>query len=146
MSASTPSAPPLRGTAPVSGSGASTAATRPAAFADPHSIVEAIASYPDPASLLTYVALAVASRSATAAEQGVLLNKVQTACSEQSRRVREVLLDAVDHSPGGYDGFEVVARAGSRSVDYARLESYPEIYGEVVKVGSPTLVVRYPSD
>jgi len=60
------------------------------------------------------------------------------------KRVRGALLASVDETPGSYSGFEIVARSGSRRVDYDRLQGeYPEVFGDVVTVGSPTLVVRY---
>lgn len=140
-----PSAPPLRGTAPAAAApAAGKAATIPSL--DPNDIAAAIAASADPAALLTHVVLAVASRAATAPEQGVLLNKVQAGCADMLKRVRVALLAAVDSTPGAYDGFEVAARAGSRSVDYARLsDEYPDVYAEVVSVSAPTLVVRYAS-
>ncbi len=139
---SAPTAPPLRGTAPA----AATGSPAPAAgtVLDPNDIAASIAASADPAALLTHVVLAVAARSATAPEQGVLLNKVQAGCADMLKRVRIALLAAVDSTPGAYDGFEIAARAGSRSVDYDRLsDEYPDVYDEVVKVGAPTLVVRY---
>jgi len=145
-----PTAPPLRGTAPAAAPASTTTTTTPApttpapTVLDPNEIAAAIAASTDPAAFLTHVVLAVAARSATAPEQGVLLGKVQAGCTDMIKRVRVALLAAVDSTPGAYDGFEVTARAGSRSVDYSRLQDeYPDVYGEVVNVGAPTLVIRY---
>ena len=137
-----PTAPPLRGTAPAAAPEFSPA--HAPSVLDPNEIAAAIAASTDPAAFLTHVVLAVAARSATAPEQAVLLSKVQAGCTDMIKRVRVALLAAVDSTPGAYDGFEVTARAGSRSVDYSRLQDeYPDVYGEVVNVGAPTLVVRY---
>lgn len=145
MTTPAPTAPPLRGAAPTDGAAVPSAVSP--VVVDPNAIAESIASSSDPVALLTYVVLAVASRSASAAEQGVLLSRIQLACSDMSKRVRVALLDSVNQTPGEYEGFEITARAGSRSVDYERLaESYPDVYGEVVKVGAPSLVVRYRTD
>ena len=138
-----PTAPPLRGTAPAAASASTTTTPAPTVL-DPNEIAAAIAASTDPAAFLTHVVLAVAARSATAPEQAVLLSKVQAGCTDMIKRVRVALLAAVDSTPGAYDGFEVTARAGSRSVDYSRLQDeYPDVYGEVVNVGAPTLVIRY---
>lgn len=137
-----PTAPPLRGTAPAA-AGASSPVHAPSVL-DPNDIAATIAASADPAALLTHVVLAVAARSATAPAQAVLLGKVQAGCTDMIKRVRVALLAAVDSTPGAYDGFEVTARAGSRSVDYSRLlDEYPDVYSEVVNVGAPTLIVRY---
>ena len=67
--------------------------------------------------------------------------------ADMLKRVRAALLASIGENPGTYEGFEVAQRGGSRSVDYARLEEeYPEIYDEVVKIGAPTLVVKYGSE
>ena len=142
MTATTPSAPPLRGTAPLTS--ASPSRPAPAPVLDPTAVAAAIAASADPAAVLTHVVLAVAGRAANAPEQGVLLSKVQAGCADMLKRVRAALLASIGENPGTYEGFEVAQRGGSRSVDYARLEEeYPEIYDEVVKIGAPTLVVKY---
>lgn len=140
--AAAPSAPPLRGTSPAVAP-APAPASAPAAVLDPDDIAAAIAASADPAALLTHVVMAVAARSATAPAQGALLTKVQSGCADLLKRVRAALLAAVDSAPGSYEGFEVTARAGSRSVDYTRLAEHPDVYAEVVRVGAPSLVVRY---
>ncbi len=141
----TPTAPPLREPAAATTTAAKRASTVPnAAPADPHLPAAVIAASEDPAALLTRVVLEVAGMAPTAVEQGLLLNRVQAACSDLSRRVRETLLNAVDHTPGDYAGFDVIARSGSRRVDYVRLQAeHPAVFGDVVTVGNPTLVVRY---
>lgn len=141
-----PSAPPLRATAPTAAAGPATQVP-PVAHVQPldiNGIASAIANSADPAALLTHLLLLVSSHSATAPEQGALLSKVSEGCSDMLKRVRGALLASVDETPGSYSGFEIVARSGSRRVDYDRLQGeYPEVFGDVVTVGSPTLVVRY---
>lgn len=111
---------------------------------DINGIAAAIAAADDPAAILTHLLLSVSSRSATAPEQGALLSKVSDGCVDMLKRVRAALLASVDQRPGAYNGFEVLTRAGSRRVNYERLqEEYPEVFNEVVTVGSPTTVVRY---
>ena len=146
MTVTAPSAPPLRATAPTTAAPAPSLAP-PVAHTqalDINGIAAAIAGSADPAALLTHILLLVSSRSATAPEQGILLSKVSDGCADMLKRVRVALLTAVDEAPGSYDGFDVVARSGSRRVDYNRLQDeYPEVFGDVVTVGNPTLVVRY---
>lgn len=140
-----PSAPPMRATAPASSPSprdVSTAST--ATPLDINGIASTIAASDDPAALLTHLLLAVSSRAATAPEQGALLSKVSDGCADMLRRVRSVLLASVGEQPGAYNGFEVFTRAGSRRVNYERLQKeYPEAFNDVVTVGSPTTVVRY---
>ena len=140
----TPTTPPTAATT----SAAKRASTTPnAAPADPYLPAAVIAASEDPAALLTRVVLEVAGMAPTAVEQGLLLNRVQSACSDLSRRVRETLLNAVDHTPGDYAGFDVIARSGSRRVDYGRLQAeHPAVFGDFVTVGNPTLVIRYQSE
>lgn len=146
MTVTAPSAPPLRATAPTTPTGPMTPA-HPVAHVQPldiNGIAAAIANSADPAALLTHLLLLVSSNSATAPEQGVLLSKVSEGCADMLKRVRGALLASVNEAPGAYTGFEIVARSGSRRVDYDRLQGeYPEVFGDVVTVGSPTLVVRY---
>jgi len=141
-----PSAPPLRATAPIVAVGPA-AQVPPVAHVQPldiNGMAAAISNSADPAALLTHLLLLVSSHSATAPEQGALLSKVSEGCSEQLKRVRGALLASVNEAPGAYRGFEIIARSGSRRVDYERLQGeYPEVFGDVVTVGSPTLVVRY---
>lgn len=148
MTVTSPSAPPLRAAAPAAGpAGGATAPVTHGQPLDINGIAAAIAGSADPAALLTHLLLAVSARSATAPEQGVLLSKVSDGCADMLKRVRTALLASVDEAPGSYKGFEVVARSGSRRVDYGRLqEEYPDVFGEVVTVGNPTLVVRYTAD
>ena len=146
MTVTTPSAPPLRATAPAVAAG-STAQVPPVPHIQPldiNGIALAIANTADPAALLTHLLLLVSSHSATAPEQGALLSKVSEGLADMTKRVRGALLTSVGETPGTYNGFEIVARSGSRRVDYDRLQGeYPEVFGDVVTVGSPTLVVRY---
>jgi len=146
MTVIAPSAPPLRATAPTTTMVATAAASptpRPQPL-DINGVAAAIAGSADPAALMTHLLLLVSSHSATAPEQGVLLSKVSEGCADMLKRVRGALLTAVDEAPGTYGGFDVVARSGSRRVDYTRLEAeYPDVFNEVVTVGNPTLVVRY---
>jgi len=141
-----PSAPPLRATAPAAASGAA-AQVPPVAHVQPldvNGVAAAIANSGDPAALLTHLLLLVSAHAATAPEQGSLLTKVSEGCADMLKRVRGALLTSVGEAPGAYNGFEIIARSGSRRVDYDRLQGeYPEVFGDVVTVGSPTLVVRY---
>lgn len=145
-----PSAPPLRNTAPAaSPAPAGTAvAVAPAPYRiDVNSVAAVIAESADPAALLIHMVLAVSAHSPTAPEQGALLSKVQASCAEMLKRVKETLLASVDSTPGVYNGFEIAPRAGSRSVDYNRLQDeYPDVYDECVRVGKASLLVRYNTD
>lgn len=145
LPATAPAAPPLSATAPVSAP--APVAEAPAVQTpqiNPNDLAAAIAGSSDPAALLTHVVLAVAARSATAAEQGSLLNTVQARCTQTLRDIRQTLLTSVSEKPGAYEGFTVVQRAGARSVDYDRLlAEHPGIYDDVVKTAAPTLIVRY---
>lgn len=137
MTVTAPTAPPLATVAPAT-------AAQPAPVLNPNDIAAAIAASSDPIALLNHVVLAVAARAETAAEQGSRLNAVQTTCAAMLRRVRETLLASVGETPGDYRGFHITVRAGARAVDYDRLrDEHPDVYDEVVRVGSPTLVVKY---
>ncbi|MFA5709938.1 hypothetical protein [Mycolicibacterium sp.] len=138
----TPTAPPLLAVAPTTA-----ASDRPVAapaVLDLTQMADALAATPDPAAVLSQLVLAVASRSATAAQQGRVLSVVHNACASMIKSVREALLSAVNKTEGTYAGFTVSTRAGSRSLDYARLETeYPDVYDELVTVGAPSLTVKY---
>ena len=146
MTVTYPSAPPLREAAPAT---AAAVAPIPAAHPlDVNTVAATIAAAEDPAALLTHLLLLVSARAAPAPEQGALLAKVSDGCTDMLRRVRAALLASVEQSPGTYPGFEVIARAGSRRVDYDQLQAaYPDVYDAVVAVGAPTVMVRYtPAD
>ena len=142
--AAAPTTAPLHNVAPTAP--APTAPTAPASAAvfDTSDVAASIAAFADPAALLSHLVLAVASRSATAAGQGQVLSAVKTTCEAMLKAVREALLASVGETPGTYDGFTVSATAGNRSLDYDRLEAeYPDVYGELVKIGAPKLIVKY---
>lgn len=120
-----------------------TTTTTPVAF-DLTAVAASIAGSPDPAALLTHLVMTVAARCDTAPAQGALLSALQSRIGDALKRVRVALLAAVGETPGKYEGFEVASRAGSRSVDYDRLrDEFPDAWASVVRVGPPTLTVRY---
>lgn len=139
-----PTTPPMRTLAPAAP--VAHAAPAPAPVLDPNSLAAAISASSDPVALLSHVVLSVAAREASAAEQGQVLSAIQSTCAAMLKSVREVLLTAVAETPGDYTGFTVSVRAGSRSLDYNRLETvYPDVYADLVRVGAPSLTVKYTS-
>lgn len=141
-----PTTPPMRTLAPAAPvtSTAPVAHAAPAPAIDPNSLAASISASSDPVALLSHVVLSVAAREASAAEQGQVLSAIQAACAAMLKSVREALLTAVAETPGEYAGFTVVSRAGSRTLDYNRLETeYPDVYSEMVRIGAPSLSVKY---
>lgn len=137
-----PTAPPMHNLAAAPPAPAASAAT--AAVVDLSSLADSITASADPAAFLSQLVLAVASGSASAARQGQVLSGVKRTCDSMLKAVRSALLNAVDEQPGHYDGFTVSAKAGSRSLDYGRLETeYPDAYSDLVKIGAPSLTVTY---
>ncbi len=138
-----PTAPPLHSVAPTAMGvplPAAQAAT-PLSVADMAASIEASA---DPAAELAHLVVLVSSRSATAARQGQLLSTVRAKCEQTLKSVRIALLAAVIDRPGAYDGFTIIQKSGSRSINYSQLqELYPDVYDELVRVGEPSLAVNY---
>lgn len=108
------------------------------------SLAAQIAQTPDPGAFLAQLVPAVAAHSDNAAGQGRMLSAVKGICDSTLKRVREALLSYVSNSPGTYDGFVIYERAGSRTIDYDKLQAeYPDAYDELVRIGNPSLTVRY---
>jgi hypothetical protein len=139
-----PTAPPMRSVAPAAPAAPAPVAAAPAPVLDFNDIAGAIAASPDAAALLSHLVLAVASRAVDAAGQGHILSAVHGTAASMLKAVHEALLASVNEAPGVYDGFTIYSKNGSRSVDYTRLEAqYPDVYAEIVKVGSPSLAIKY---
>ncbi|BBX82245.1 hypothetical protein [Mycolicibacterium aubagnense] len=139
----TPSAAPMHTIAPLPTVAPAPAPVTPVVIS-PADIVSSICATADPAAVLSHVVLAVAGNASTAARQGQLLAAVKGSCESMLKAVREALLSSVSDAPGAYDGFTVTASAGSRSLDYGRLEAaYPDVYDELVKVGAAKLNVKF---
>ena len=150
-----PAPPPFHmpATAPAMASNAPVApmpATAPAAVPDTAALADAFAASADPGGELAALVTAVAARSRTAAQQGLTLSAVETACKQTLKQIRAALLAAVADTahpggrPGVYDGFTVTTKSGSRSLSYSDLEeNYPDVYAEMVSVGKPSLVLTY---
>lgn len=121
----------------------STTATTPATL-NVASLAAQIADTPDPGAFVAQLVAAVAAHSANAADQGRMLSTVKGVCEGVLKRVREALLSFAGNSPGTYDGFVIYQRSGSRTIDYDKLQAeYPDAYDELVRVGKPSLAVRY---
>jgi hypothetical protein len=144
MTASLAPTAPTRHSLAAAPTAPTAAAPATTAVVDLSSLAGSITASADPAAFLSQLVLAVASSSTSAARQGQVLSGVKRTCDSMLKAVRSALLSAVDEQPGHYDGFTVSAKAGSRSLDYGRLQTeYPDAYGDLVKVGAPSLTVTY---
>jgi hypothetical protein len=110
------------------------------------SLAASIAATPDPGAFVAQLVSAVAAHSVDAAHQGRMLSTIKSMCDNTLKLVRTALLGFVGEQPGSYDGFVIYERDGSRTVDYDKLRAeYPDAYAELVRVGKPTLVIKYVS-